>query len=303
MKVYFLSSRPCALFVAGTYFGITGDFQQFAEVALKDRLPVQFVPEGAQPLTCFLTETLPVSPPDGTEVYLLPDGIALRACHFPPNDFTLMPIAQKRFLNGLVTVYRQGDVQVAMETDYGFFNASLPPSFLECSIEIEGEFILLFGINSLAVFHQNGKKIIEEHCLSYEIERIDERVLLHAVLPLSDRFQRTANCSYLLSETGATRTAYTLQQSADAPKEEISTLFVYAFFESVRIGADITSFLGETLLPKAALLADFLGKFLYVLPTNDPHVCHLVYKKNERLYDVRPFTATLHNGKITDVQG
>ena len=303
MKIYFLSSRPCALFVAGAYFGTTGDFQQFAELSLKDRLPIQFVPEGAQPLHCFLSESLPVSPPDGTEVYLLPDGIALRACRFPPNDFSLSLIAQKRFSGGLVTVYRQGDAQVSIETEYGFFNAPLPPSFCHCTIQIEGDFILLCNGETLAVFHQNGKKILQEACLSYEVERLEDGVFLHAVHPLADRFQRTAKCSYQLLATGATRTSYTLIQSADAPIEETDSLFVYGFFESVRIGADVTPFLHEELLEKQTVLTDFLGDFLYVLPTNDPCVCQLVYQKGERLFDVRPFTAKRKNGKIIDLQG
>lgn len=302
MKIYFLSSQPCALFVAGAYFGRTGDFERYAELSLKDGLPVQFVPEGAHPLACFLKETLPVQPPDGTEVYLLPDGIALRACRFAPVDLTLVPIAQQRSGNALVTVYRQGAVQVSLETSYGFFNAYLPPSFQECTIQMLGEFVLLKSPTELAVFHQNGNKLLCEQCLDHTVEEGENGVVLRAHLPLSDRFRRTATCQYLLTPDSALRTEYILKQ-AEGSIEDTNGLIAYAFFESVRIGAEIHPFLCEELLPKSQLLTDFLGKFLYVLPTDDPCVCRLVYQKAERVFDVRPYTVRLQNGKIADIQG
>ena len=39
MKIYFLSSQPCALIIGGAYFGRTGDFERFAEISLQDNLP------------------------------------------------------------------------------------------------------------------------------------------------------------------------------------------------------------------------------------------------------------------------
>ena len=302
MKIYFLSSLPCALFIGGAYFGITGDFERFAELSLQDHLPAQFVPEGTQPISCFLSETLPTTPPEHMEVYRLPDGIALRACNFPPSDFSLKPIAQVRNDKTAVTVYQQGGIQVSMETPFGFFNTPLPLAFSECHIEIHGEFIFLHGKNMLAIFHKNGRKLLQERCLQTSIEEEKNGMLLHATLPLSDHFQRTAKCVYRLSETQATRLQYTLQTTVPT-QQNIDGLFVYAFLESVRIGADVTPFLCDALQEKADELHDFLGDFLYVVPTNDPCKCLLVYKKGERLYDVCPFTATLQNGKITDLQG
>lgn len=302
MKIYFLSSRPCALFVGGAYFGTVGDFERFAELSLQDNLPAQFVPEGAQPLACFLGETLLTTPPEGMEVYRLPDGVAVRACRFLPNDYSLQAIAQERVGGACVTVYRQGSVQVSMETEFGFFNAPLPPSFSQCTIQIDGDFILLYGEKTLAVFHKNGRKLLEERCAQFSLQNGNGGAFLHATLLLCDRLGRTAACVYRLSEEGAIRTAYTLQ-TASAAQEDREGLFVYGFFESVRIGADVTPFLCEELQEKADDLTSFLGNFLYATPTDDPCKCLLVYKRGDRLYEVCPFTATLREGKIADLQG
>ena len=88
MKIYFLSSRPCALTVGGAYFGVTDTFERFAELSLKDNLYAQFSPQGALPIGVFLTEKLRTEPPENCEVYLLKDGAAIYAKDFPPADFT-----------------------------------------------------------------------------------------------------------------------------------------------------------------------------------------------------------------------
>ena len=121
MKVYFLSSTPCALTLNGAYFGITDGFERFAEVALQDNIYAQFSPQNALPIGCFLNEQLRFAPPNGFDVYLLPDGLALYAREFPPNDFTLKTIAQKRENDTLVTLFQQGKVQLSIESEKGFF--------------------------------------------------------------------------------------------------------------------------------------------------------------------------------------
>ena len=73
MKVYFLSSIPCALRINNAYFGTTNLFERFAELSLQDNLFVEFLPEGRQPLSFFLTENIRFSAPKGCEIYLLKD--------------------------------------------------------------------------------------------------------------------------------------------------------------------------------------------------------------------------------------
>lgn len=295
MKIYFLSSIPCALYIGGAYFGVVSSFERFAEISLSDNLPVQFVPENALPRSFFLGESMRFSPPEGCEVYLLDDAIALYAKEFTCIDFTLRPITQKREGNTLVTVFSQGGLQMSVEENGQVFTASLPPCFDPCELSFHGGRILLSSKTDIAVFNTRAELLLKETVLSFSVEND----MLTAVLPLSDRYKRTAKCVYDLSE-GVRQTEYRLLQGEGAGKE---ALIPYAFFESVRIGAEYQHFLSSSLREKASSLKEFLGAFLYVLPTDDPLACKLVYKKAPRLFEVKTFKTTLEKEEITDVQG
>ncbi len=297
MKIYFLSSQPCALTINGAYFGITDTFARSAELSLSDRVFVEFSPEGALPFGCFLTEELSSSPPKGFEVYLLKDGVALYARDFTPRDFLLRPIMQKREGERLATVYSQGELQLCIQSEKGYFNAYLPPSFETCELFFHNDLLLLKSPDSLGVFNLEGTPLLLEKVLSYEVEGNT----LTALLPLSDRLQRRANCRWTLSPTECTLVEFTLV----APKETSPPegLLAYAFFESVLLKANYADFLSDELRAESEQIVEFLGDFTAVTLTSEPNVCGLIKKKGERLFEVTYYAVTAEKGKITDVRG
>ena len=295
MRVYFLSEQPAALYVGGAYFGRVSTFERFAEISLQDGIPVRFDAQGMQPLQFFLTEDLPLSPPVGVDVYRLPNGIALYAHGYFPIDTTLVPIAQAQDGEKLATAYRQGNIQLAWNTAVGFFNAPLPPSFCECSLFFEGDFLIVKSPAELAVFSEKGERLLYSRYLTAECQ--DGELTL--VIPLSDHLRRTANCRYRLSDGRAELLSYQLQQG----EGNFDGLLAYAFFESVRIGAEFTEFLCDELSTTPTAIREFLGNFLHVLPTENDTDCLLVYQKSERLFDVRKFSVAIQDGKITDLSG
>lgn len=304
MKIYFLSARPCALTLNDTYFGITDTFERFAEISLKDRTFVRFAPEGALSIGFFLTENIRFTPPTGCEVYLLKDGIAIYAYDFPPADLTLRPITQKRNGELLATVFSQGNVQLSLQSPQGFFTATLPPTFAICEIEFHGGLLFLKSPNHLAVYTKAGERVFLESILSFTANETEFSVSL----PLSDLFGRIADCTFSLSETGITRTAFSLKQArtvqGDLSPEQIKDeLLPYAFFTSVLIGANCEEFLSDELAPKAEKIKGFLGDFIAVVPMQDTRVCGLVKKKGERIFEVAYFTVEVKNGRIFDVKG
>ncbi len=303
MKIYFLSSRPCALMLGGVYFGMTDTFERFAEIEPKDNVFVEFIPEGALPIAFFINEKLRFSPPEHCEIYLLKDGVAVFARDFPPSDFSLHVVAQERFLDNLVTVFRQGSLQISLETSKGFFVAPLSPCFETCVIRSESGLFFLEGKNAVAVFTAAGKCVLFEEVLEYKVENNT----LTATLPLSDSRRRVAECEWALTEDGCFQTSFKIRQESGAETGDASSatdeLLPYAFFESVLIGADFSAMLCEELKEKAEHIKAFLGDFVSVTLTNDPHTCGLVRKKKERLYEVCYFTAEVKNGKIADIRG
>ncbi len=298
MKIYFLSSEPCALSLNGLYYGITDYFERYAEICLSDKIYTQFSPEGSLPIGFFITEEITEKPPLGCEVYLLRDGVAVYACDFPPADFTLRPVAQAREGNILATVFWQGKLQLSIESPEGFFNATLPPSFAPCEVLFCENLVIIRGKNALAVYGLNGKRLLLEQITEYSLLGN----ILTATLPLSDRLQRFAKCEWELKSGECKRTAFTLIQATEnnAPSED---LLAYAFFESALIGEDFACFLSNELQLDAERIRSFLGDFIAVTLTDKPTVCGLVRVKKERLFAVDYYEVEIKDGKITDVRG
>lgn len=297
MKIYFLSSTPCALSFNDAYFGITDRFERFAEVSLQDRLFVRFTPENALPIGFFLTENIRFTPPNGCAVYLLPDGIAIYAHDFPPADFSLKVVSQERFNDVLITVYQQGTTQLSIESKQGFFTTTLPQVFSECEISLHADHVCLKSKNHIGVYALNAKRVLFEEVLDVSISENE----LNATLPLSDSLKRSAKCAWSLSPDGCARTQFTiLEQNNRASLEE---LLPFAFFESVLIGANFKELLSDELQPNADKIRAFLGDCEAVTLTKDINTCGLVKKKAERLYEVQYYTVECKDGKITDIQG
>lgn len=113
-------------------------------------------------------------------MYLLRDGIAVYARDFPPSDFSLKIVAQERFGANLVTVFRQGALQISLETPAGFSVSELPEAFGKCSLRYESGLFFLEGEGMLAAFSADGKCVFSERVSAYKIEN----GTLTATLPL-----------------------------------------------------------------------------------------------------------------------
>ncbi len=298
MKIYFLSSIPCALTINGVFFGVVDDFERSAELCLTDNVYAQFSPQGAQPIGFFINESLLDEPPLGCESYLLDEGLAIYARDFPPIDFTLRPVAQAREGDLVATVYTQGNTQLSVQSPLGFFNATLPPSFARCSIEFSRGFIALKGEKTLGIFDKSAKTLFLEQILEHEWTEEG----FNATLPLFDSLQRVAKCSYRFTENSCLLTSFLLQQP-NGNERANENLIAYAFLESVLIKGDFRDFLAEDLQADAENILSFLGDFVAVVLTKEPNVCGLVRKKGERRYRVDKIAVQICDGKIVDISG
>lgn len=303
MKIYFLSSRPCALTINDAYFGLTDRFERFAEISLKDNVFVRFTPENAQAIGFFLNESLRLKPPMGCEVYLLKNALAIYARDFPPSNLNLKILSQKRFDKNTLTLFYQGDLHLSIETEKGFFISTLPPAFENSELLFESGLFIVKAENMFAVYTRFGERVLMENVPSFAIEA----GVLRATLPLSDSLGRVADCEWELNEEGVTRTKFALSQARTASGENNlealqAELLPFAFFESVLLGADYATLLSEDLAPQADKLKEYLGDFCSVTLTENPNVCGLVYQKADRLFEIIEFSVCVEKGKITDIK-
>lgn len=297
MKIYFLSALPCALFLNDVYYGITDLFERFVEVPLQDRIFARFYPQNEGSVGFFLDENLRDVPPKGVDVYLIQDGIAVYVKEFPPTDFSFSLITQQRFDDALVTVFKQGALQLSIESELGYFTTTLPPCFTTCQTQRQGDVFLLKSETQLGVYNRRCALLLLETVLDYSVETD----VLSARLPLPSRLRAIADCKWQLSEEACRQTAFTLQSALQG--EALDELLPYAFFESLLFHGDYAAFLSEELAPQAEKIKQFLGEFSGVVLTNEPNVCGLVKKKKAGLFQVDYYTVEIQNGKILDVKG
>lgn len=294
MKIYFLSDKACALRLGGLYFGQVDNFERFAHIHLSDRIFVEFIPENALPISFFLTDEILRTPPRDCDVYILRDALILHARRFPPSDFSLRVIQQIQAENCTATLFSQGELSLSLQTDKNFFVATLPPSFSQATMFFEQDFLFIKTEKQLAVFNKACKLLFMENACSFRFEK----GVLTASLPLQESLGRTAECSYILTETECERTACVLS----APRGEAHPeLFAFTFFESLLIGGNFEEYLCDDMQTKAADIRAFLGDFTAVLPTEEENCCVLFYKKQERLFEGKYFTLSIQDGKILDI--
>ncbi len=294
MKVYFLSSIPCALRINNAYFGTTNLFERFAELSLQDNLFVEFLPEGRQSISFFLTENIRFSAPKGCEIYLLKDSLAVYARDFPPSDFTLRIHAQIREQNTLATLFSQGELTLSIEADGQLFIAHLPPSFAQSELFFDSGLLFVKAAEQLAVFTKNAELCLCEKVLSYALTN----GVLSAQLPLAEG--RFAECEWAVNEYGCTRQKCIVRSPENTPNTP-SPFLAYTFFESLLIGANYADFLADGLIDKANDLLLFLGDFTGVVLTDDPCTCGLLRKKADGVFEAAYYTVRLENGKIADI--
>lgn len=297
MKVYFLSCTPCALSVNGAYFGIVNDFEKFISAHLSDELFITLTPQNGCPVSFFLREDICFSPPENCEIYLLKDGIAIYVSHFPPSDCSLQAICQQKRENITATVYKQGEVFLSIHDGKNLFISTLPPSFCVCELFFEEKLLLLRSPTQVGVFSQTAERILLESAQDFQLEN----QILSLRIPLSDRLGRYANCRWRIEEDQLVQTERTLLQRSENDDTPPDDLLAYALFESVLLNIDYAHLLSENLQQEKDKLRAYLGNFISISPTLSPNVCALVYKKAERLFDVREYAVDINNGKIENV--
>ena len=296
MKIYFLSSLPCALSANGAYFGITDLFDRHAEICLQDNLFISFQAENARPVQFFLNEDIYTRAPEGVQVYIAEHFIALFVCDFIPLSSPFVLHAQEKFENTLVSVFSQGETQCVIQSERAFV-CPLPRAFCSCEISRYRDFFLLKAPEKLAVLHKQGKCVFLEKTIEFSTDENSEKPVLNATLPLSSALGGVVKCTFELQEKQAKQVACKMV----APECKKEKLIAFAFLECLRNHADPTPFLSEKILPDLEKIQEFLQGFVCITATQNENEFYLAYPKGERRFTLRKVAILLENGAIIDV--
>lgn len=289
MRVVFLAESPCALFVNGVHLGIVDGFERVCELEPKERVFCELKPNGKSPVSFFFDEEFLLSPPPHIKLYYYEGGVAVFAGEFLSADLAMSVLWQKRLDGTLLTLYRQGRLQLNLENDTGFHMAELPDSFEESeAYPLRGGF-LIESKTAFALLTHSGEIVTVSEGRVLERERS-----LKAEVPFHDSRRHVALCEW----TDGKLTGCNIRTT----QEPTEATFALALFESVLIGADYTAFLHESLLDKADALREFLGAFESVVLTDQPNKAGLVYMRKERVYDVRYFRVEITDSLISNIK-
>lgn len=289
MRIVFLAERECSLTAGGVLLGMIDGFCRSAEICPSDGVFFEIAPrEDFLPVRFRLDEKFLLDPPPHIRLYFSEDAVAVYACEFVRADQSLRIVRQERIGGALLTLTVQGKVQLNLETEKGFFLVPLPDAFEDASFTAHGNHFLLKGADAFALVDRAGKIL-----LLSEGRILSEGEPLEGEIDFRDSRGHTARCTW--------QDGVLLSCSIRAAREVTETTLALALFESVLIGADCGEYLSEPLREKADSLRDFLGDFLSVVLTDAPDVAGLVYRRKERIFDVRYFRIEQTEGKISNI--
>ncbi len=304
MTVYFLSQTPAALKLNGIYAGVCDLFERRVQIDLSDGVLAELVPDGnLQPLNFFITEKFLHSPPDFTEVYLMPEGALIYIKRYYDKCAALKVLRQTRFCGNLITLYSQGGIFLSCEgQDFALYE--LDDSFADAEFREEqaGGFPLLIvrGDGCIAAVSDKGKRVFINRAESYSCGDMLETIVNYETCA---GIKAYCEFSYDGEEVALEKTR---TEETCAPPEE---LLHFAFFESVLTRADVKKYLCPELLGRAEQLNAYLGEFTAVtVPTDLFVAAHgnipaagLVYPEGKNLFRVRYFAVEYENKLISNV--
>lgn len=299
MRVYFFSEEPAALKLDGQYMGTIDLFCRYAET--EGGAFAEIAPHSnGQPLNFFLNDNFFEKTHPFAEVCRAGDEAFIYIKEYCEKYAGVEIIAQKQAAGMLVTVYRMGGIYAAAECENsGIYR--LPRTFDGAEIEeisVGGKtFAAVRGRRALALLFE-GRLCFFGACDDFETEcglKVKRKLF---------SCTRTEEESEYLFEGGK----FVLKNRTVAQGKEIGgSLLPFAFFEAARCGG-CTEYLCDELKGRAALLKEYLGDFVAVVPPTEfaakkhgSDCAGLVYRKCEGVYFIKYFRAEIDGGKVVNV--
>ncbi len=261
--------------------------------------------DGSYPVYSLLCEEFFARPPEHVRIADLGGAWFLRFSEPPKAEFAVL--AQKRFGNALVTLYRENGLKISLETREDFLAESLPLAADGAEIAQEKD--------TIAVLLRSREHYLAVYRTTPDIARVffgraDDYELK------GDRFSVTVRHKDIAKHVQKTEYALrdgllcveaketTLSESFSA-RALPERLLPYAFFESVFADGEVDRYLTEEMATNKEKLKPFLGDFVGIFPPPrelEKRGVGLLYRDDPpNKYYAKYFDVTLKNGKIDNV--
>lgn len=299
MRVYFFSEEPAALKLDGQYAGTIDLFCRYAEI--EGEVFAEIAPHSnGQPLNFFLDGEFFEKSHPFAEVCRSDEEAFIYVKEYCKKGADVEIIAQQRAAGMFLTVYRMGGIYAAAECENsGIYR--LTRAFEGAEIEeisaCGKTFAAVRGRGALALFYE-GRPCFLGACDSFE-----HGCSLKIKKRLFSCTRAEEESEYLLEGGTLRRESRTVVHG----RQTEGPLIAFAFFEAALYG-DCAEYLCNELKGRAALLKEYLGNFVAVVPPTElsakrygDDCAGLVYRKSEGVYFIKYFRAEIEGGKVVNV--
>jgi hypothetical protein len=284
MRVYFLSSRPCALKINGEYLGETDGFERYVNLFPRERPFVEWIPRGdALPISFFLTEDILFAPPRGIALYHAQNFLVVYA-----KDFRFYAPLTLLAATPSVTVFSQGIPQVLHRNEV----VTLSDPFSSCKISEYGNVVLLEGVGALCALF-NASVVFNGEAEEWRFD--PERQELTVTFPVRDFCGGRATCVWVFAEGRATLLR------AEKTKAEWSAPVLCRFLQDLLLQRE-SGLLSAELASSLPRLKEYLGDYSAVFPAYSETTALVACPMRERVFSLKCFSAELAEGKISNIR-
>ena len=311
MYFYFSSGFPAAIKFNGIYYGVIHDtvkscnfednFTPFIEVCplSSSGNTLNFLPEKE-----FLD-----SPPDGVTVTDMRGGYLLQ---FPKkcSSSEFKVIKQEKFPDLLLTVFKENDIKVSIETKTDFFVETI-------NLDLSSVEVKRFSINNknfIALNFLGEYNTLSVYLIDQKITKVFSREVqsfsFDNGFSTTEVFKDMAKHKVVSEWVFENNTFHShLKTVTCDPNFKIEklplSLLPFAFFEDLLVGADVSEYLGDSIKKNADKLGSYLGKFIGVMPPplfRNIDEVGLIYPNGKNKYKVDYCTLEFTDRKITNVK-
>lgn len=297
MKIYFLSSSPCALKVNGTPVGCTDGFPRALSLHLSDAPIIEFTPfNSGMGATFRLDEAFFTSPPEYVHLFFCDLFLCLYFAVAP----SPLPALKKISCSANAFVFSLGEAEVFL---FNRRTEKLGNAFDPCEVKERDSLILIEGRKVLFVADRD-RTIYNGKASRYDLSE-DGRTLT-VVRPLCDFCRRKETLRFDLTPSNLTSSDLPLSAPSPvrtrSPRPNAAEEFLLAvLLQDLLLGEDVADLLTPDLAADIETLKKYLGPYTAVHPS-EKGAAFVVCPSENQVHRLKLFSAESADGKISGLK-
>ena len=306
MIVYFDAEYSFALKVNNEFLGIKEKEKIKAEIPKNSFIEIS-LKNSYKTFNLFLDDNFFIFPPKFCNVVNLNGGYLIKLNNVYNFSFTV--VEQQKFDNFLITVYKENQLNVSIESPLGFFVDTFD---LDCeSAKIEHFFCSVPFI--AIVFYNKGKKTL---CLYSVTDKITKEFFgnisdyglepeFYIINEHRDIVKHCVKTEFYYKDKLTVKSKTVTKRKEYQKGEYIKDVLGYLFFEELLNGNEPEIYLSENLRENFDKLMEFIGEYIAVLTPSEFRAYNeigLLKKEKDNVYYIDYYVTETENDLIVNLK-